>query len=99
MTKPWFLYLLECKNGAIYTGITTDVEARFKAHKEGRGAKYTRANPPVRIIGQVQCMDRSDASKLEIKIKELSPTKKKWMVNYLAIHSNRPAVGTPAPGV
>ena len=69
--KPWFLYLLECANGSYYAGITTDVAARFAAHQSGKGARYTRANPPLRIVGQVAYADRSAASKAEWQLKRL----------------------------
>lgn len=69
--KPWFLYLLECANGSYYAGITTDVPARFAAHQSGKGARYTRANPPVRILGQAAYADRSAASKAEWQLKQL----------------------------
>ncbi len=69
--KPWFLYLLECVNGSYYAGITTDVAARFAAHQSGKGARYTRANPPLRIVGQVAYEDRSAASKAEWQLKRL----------------------------
>ena len=69
--KPWFLYLLECANGSYYAGITTDVAARFLAHQQGRGARYTRANPPIRILAQAQYADRSAASKAEWALKQL----------------------------
>jgi putative endonuclease len=67
----WYLYLLECANGAYYAGITTDVAARFAAHQSGNGARYTRANPPVRIVGQAAYADRSAASKAEWQLKQL----------------------------
>lgn len=70
-SKAWFLYLLECANGSYYAGITTDVEARFEAHRSGKGARYTRANPPVRIVGQAAYPDRSAASKAEWELKQL----------------------------
>ena len=69
--KPWVLYLLECANGAYYAGITNDLEGRLAAHACGRGAKYTRANPPVRLLGSRSYPDRSQASKAEWKIKQL----------------------------
>ncbi|MEN9879625.1 MAG: hypothetical protein RIQ55_271 [Pseudomonadota bacterium] len=72
MSPPiWYLYLLECANGAYYAGITTDVAARFAAHQSGKGARYTRANPPVRIVGQASYADRSAASKAEWQLKQL----------------------------
>lgn len=69
--KPWFLYLLECANGSYYAGITTDVAARFLAHQQGKGARYTRANPPIRILAQAEYADRSAASKAEWALKKL----------------------------
>jgi len=69
--KPWFLYLLECANGSYYAGITTDVAARFSAHQQGKGARYTRANPPLRILAQAEYADRSTASKAEWALKQL----------------------------
>ncbi len=67
----WYLYLIECSNGAMYAGITTNVDARYAKHANGKGAKYTRANPPVRLIGSIEFADRSSASKAEYKIKQL----------------------------
>jgi putative endonuclease len=79
LNAGWFVYLLECKNGRIYTGITTNVAARFAKHCLGKGAKYTRTNKPLRILAVKACRDRSEASKLEWQIKQLTP-KKKLMV-------------------
>lgn len=73
----WFVYLLECVNGKIYTGITTDVSKRFNTHLSGKGAKFTRSNPPSHIIAARQCDNRSEASKLEYQIKQLTPTQKR----------------------
>lgn len=74
---PWSVYLLECRNGAIYTGISPDVEARYAAHAAGRGARYTRANPPVRLLASFACADRSEASRLEHAIKQLPADRKR----------------------
>lgn len=68
----WYVYLLECRGGAIYTGIAIDVEARFAAHASGRGARYTRAHPPVRILARFPHPDRATASRAEAAIKRLS---------------------------
>ena len=67
----WDLYLLECNNGAYYAGITNNLEARFSAHMLGKGARYTRANPPVRIIASKPYADRSLASVAEAQLKKL----------------------------
>jgi putative endonuclease len=72
----WWLYLLECKGGSFYAGITNDLEARFKAHLEGKGAKYTRANPPLKILAQKSFPNRSEASVAEAQLKRLSKGKK-----------------------
>lgn len=74
--NAWFLYLLECNNGAYYAGITNDVEARFATHVSGKGARYTRANPPIKIIASKPYPDRSSASVAEAKLKNLPRIKK-----------------------
>jgi putative endonuclease len=76
MTTSWFLYLLECNNGAYYAGITNDVEARFATHVSGKGARYTRANPPIKIIASKPYPDRSSASVAEAQLKHLPRNKK-----------------------
>lgn len=77
MSAPWHLYLIECRNGAWYAGITTDVKARYRVHAAGRGARYTRANPPVRLIGSRAFPDRSSAAKAEWQIKQLPRLRKR----------------------
>lgn len=72
----WFLYLLECKNGTYYAGITNDLEARFATHLSGKGARYTRANPPVKILATKSYADRSAASIAEAQLKSLPRSKK-----------------------
>ena len=76
-SSSWFVYLLECRDGKIYTGITTDVQRRFDEHVSGIGAKFTRANPPVQILAFQPCMNRSEASSLEYHIKRLKPLQKR----------------------
>lgn len=72
----WFLYLLECKNGAYYAGITNNLESRFSAHVSGKGARYTRANPPIKIMASKLYPDRSSASIAEAQLKNLPRHKK-----------------------
>ena len=68
---PYFLYLLECTDKSIYTGITTDIARRLTEHKEGKlGAKYTRAHGAVRVIYSETFKTRSAASKREAEIKK-----------------------------
>lgn len=76
----WFVYLIECEGNTIYTGIATDVAARYAAHAAGKGARYTRSRPPRRLLCTIPATDRSEASKLEYQIKQLSPTQKREIV-------------------
>lgn len=73
---PWCLYLLECNNGAYYAGITNNLAARFTAHQCGKGARYTRANPPIKILASKSYADRSSASIAEAQLKNLPRNKK-----------------------
>jgi putative endonuclease len=70
-SNNWCLYLLECKGGTYYAGITNNLEARFAAHQSGEGARYTRANPPLRIIASRPYPDRSSASIAEAQLKRI----------------------------
>jgi Predicted endonuclease containing a URI domain len=72
----WYVYLIECQNGSWYAGITNDLDARYAAHVAGKGARYTRANPPVRLLGARPFPDRSAASRAEYEIKRLPRSKK-----------------------
>ncbi len=75
--KTWFVYLIECTDGSLYTGITVDLAARFKAHLEGKGARYMRLNPPLRMLAAEAHADRSAASKAEYRIKQLTAAQKR----------------------
>ena len=73
----WSVYILECSNGSLYTGIAKDVSARFEAHTSGRGAAYTRINPPTRIVHQEHGFSRSAALIREAAIKRMAPERKR----------------------
>jgi putative endonuclease len=73
----WFVYLIECRDGSIYTGIAVDVAARYAAHVSGKGARYTRSHPPRRLLAAIEYADRSAASKAEYQIKRLSALEKR----------------------
>ena len=72
----WHLYILRCKDGSLYTGITTDVEKRLEAHRSGKGAKYTRGRTPLELVYREECGDHSVALKREAEIKRLSREEK-----------------------
>lgn len=67
----WYLYILRCGDGTLYTGITTDIPRRFAAHQEGKGAKYTRGRGPLHLVYQETCGTHSQALKRELEIKAL----------------------------
>ncbi|KUZ80812.1 excinuclease [Burkholderia ubonensis] len=73
----WFLYLIECADGSVYTGITTDVAARFDEHAAGKGARYTRSRKPRAVLASFPLADRSSASRAEYWVKQLSPKQKR----------------------
>ena len=77
--SSWFLYIVECEDGSLYTGIAVDPEARFAAHRAGKGARYTRAHRPVRLRLTVAFPDRSSASKAEYRVKQLPAHEKRLL--------------------
>ncbi len=71
-TKPWCVYIVLCSDQTLYTGITNDIERRISEHNNSaKGAKYTKARRPVKLMYQEKCLDRSMASKREHQIKRL----------------------------
>ena len=80
MEKKWYLYILRCGDGTLYTGITTDVQARFAQHREGKGAKYTRGRGPLEVVYTEECEDHSAALKRELAVKALSREEKEKML-------------------
>lgn len=81
--KRWFVYMLECSGERIYTGISPDVTARYALHCSGRGAAFTRINPPLRLMAAMPCGSRSEATKTEIALKKLRrPHKLRWAVQW-----------------
>ena len=80
MEQTWKLYILRCGDGSLYTGITTDVQARFQAHSCGKGAKYTRGRGPLELAYSEECGSHSDALKRELEIKGLSREEKERFI-------------------
>lgn len=76
LSKPWFVYMLRCSNGCLYTGITTDVQKRLKVHNAGKGSAYVRAHRPAKLVAVTASESRSAASRLEYSVKSLSRAKK-----------------------
>ena len=79
----WFLYLIRCKNGKLYTGITTDVERRFEEHESSdkKGSKYLRGKAPLKLVMKKKIGNKSMALRIEAKVKKLSKIKKELLVD------------------
>ena len=80
MEVTWYLYILRCGDGTLYTGITTDVEKRLELHRSGKGAKYTRGRAPLELVYREICGSHSDALKRELAVKKLTRTQKEAMI-------------------
>ena len=79
----WLLYVLKCRDGTLYTGITTDVLRRVQQHNDGRASRFTRSRLPVKLMFSEPCRDRSQALKKEYAMKQLSRKEKKaYIRNY-----------------
>jgi putative endonuclease len=80
----WFVYVVRCVDGSLYTGISTDVVARVAAHNAGRGARYTRARRPVELVHTENKRSQSTAAKREAAIKALPRERKLALVGAAA---------------
>ena len=76
----WFLYIVECEDGSLYTGIALDPQTRFAAHLAGKGARYTRSHPPLKLVMTEPHPDRSTASKAEYAFKQLTADEKRQII-------------------
>lgn len=78
--KDWYLYMLRCADGSLYTGITTDVPRRLEEHLTGKGAKYTRGRGPLTLVHQESCGSHSEALKRELEVKSLTRRGKEELI-------------------
>ena len=74
--KTWWVYMISCHGEKIYTGTAIDPEARYEAHRSGKGAAFTRANPPVALLRCVPFASRSEACRAEAALKKISREEK-----------------------
>ena len=84
----WHLYILECADGSLYTGITLDVEKRLAAHQSGKGSKYLRSRPPSRLVYREIFTAKSPALKREIEIKNWRRRQKLALIEKGPDHKN-----------
>jgi len=74
--ETWWVYMIACRGGKIYTGTAIDPEARYEAHRAGKGAAFTRANPPVALLRCIPFGSRSEACRAEAALKKMPREKK-----------------------
>ena len=84
--ENWFVYILLCKDMSLYTGITKNVEQRMTAHKSGNGSKYVARRGFSKLLHTISCKDRTEAAKLEYRIKQLPRNSK---IQFFMNHPNR----------
>ena len=77
----WVVYMLECKDNSIYTGIAKNLENRLSKHQSGNGAKYLRGRLPIKLMYKEFFKNRSDATKREIFIKKMNKHEKIFLIN------------------
>ncbi|MGA2090982.1 MAG: GIY-YIG nuclease family protein [Endomicrobiales bacterium] len=85
----WFVYILDCFGGRLYTGMTNNVARRFQQHCNGKGGHFTRAFKPVRLLYTERCASRSDALKREARIKKLTRKEKLLLIRTNASNFTR----------
>ncbi|MFZ6014771.1 MAG: GIY-YIG nuclease family protein [Patescibacteria group bacterium] len=78
--KPWYVYMVRCKDNSLYTGITNDLTARITKHNSRNGAKYTRSRQPVVLVWSKKMKSESDARKQEALIKKLTKNEKEKLI-------------------
>lgn len=81
MQKSYYTYIILTEKNTLYCGYTDNVEKRFQAHLDGRGAKYTRANKPIRVVYQKEFASKSEAMKEEARLKKLTHQEKLSIIN------------------
>lgn len=79
--KKYYVYIILTVNNKLYCGYTTNLERRYKLHCEGKGAKFTRANKPLKLVYSVEFTTKEDALKEECRIKKLKRTEKEKLIN------------------
>jgi predicted GIY-YIG superfamily endonuclease len=79
-TPVWFVYILRCADGTLYTGITTDIQRRCRQHNTGTASRFTRSRRPTRLVYQEEQPSRSAALKREAAIKAMTRKQKQMLI-------------------
>lgn len=90
MEEKWYLYILRCGDGSLYTGITTDPERRLAEHRSGKGAKYTRGRGPLEQVYREELASHSQALKRECQVKAMTRTQKEQLIKNMPAQGNQP---------
>ncbi len=80
LVEVWYLYILKCGDGSLYTGVTPDLQRRIKSHNDGSGGRYTRCRLPVSLIYSESYSTKSEALKRELQVKGWSRVKKEALI-------------------
>lgn len=96
MNGGWFLYVVRCSDGSLYTGVTTDLERRIREHNTSkRGAKYTRSRRPVELVLSMPYSSRSEAQKAEAGFKKLRKKEKEKVIDEILDWQRDPQLYSP----
>jgi len=77
---PWHVYIIECKDGKLYTGITNNLERRIRAHNSGNGGRFTKYRAPIKLQYAENCLSKSEALKREAQIKRMERSQKLTLI-------------------
>lgn len=88
MANNWFLYILRCGDGSLYTGITVNIADRLEKHRSGKGAKYTKGRGPLELVYQEKCGSHSDALKREYAMKQITKSEKEKLISMYQLHNS-----------
>ena len=80
LDKSYYVYIIRCADGTLYTGSTDDVQRRLEVHRSGKGAKYTRGRGPLELVYTEVCGSHSDALKRELEVKKLTRQEKELLI-------------------
>ena len=99
-TPTWSVYLLRCAGGTLYAGSTNNIDARVRAHNDGRGARYTSGRRPVSVVFEEACGTMSDALRREHALKRLTRAQKEALIRGAPVirSPQRSSCGTRGPG-
>ncbi|MFA6078228.1 MAG: GIY-YIG nuclease family protein [Candidatus Omnitrophota bacterium] len=82
--KPWSVYIIKCRDGKLYTGISNDVDRRVKEHDTGKGCRFTKYRYPVKLVYREECGDQSAARKRELEVQGFTRKKKLELIKNIS---------------